>query len=113
MSGFTNNIRTILQLDDKDWKKSLDSITKAEKEHSSKFKQLQREQAEALQAKSKILIDQNNKVSSLENEIINKINERIKVRQNEAKLDEQSKKESIALINKEIALLRDKKNIEV
>ena len=78
MSGFTNNIRTILQLDDKDWKKSLDSIKKAEQEHSSNFKQLQREQAEALQAKSKILIDQNNKVSSLENEIINKINERIK-----------------------------------
>jgi len=31
--GFSNQIKTILKLDDTDWKKALDSINKAEKEY--------------------------------------------------------------------------------
>ena len=47
MSDFINKIKTILQIDDKDWKKSLESVTQAEKEHASTFKKLQKENQNA------------------------------------------------------------------
>lgn len=109
MSGFTNNIRTILQLDDKDWKKSLTSITKAEKEHASKFKNLQREYAEIVQQTTKKITESQKNITESDKEIIktqyeiiNIINKKVEARKKATVAETEQSKEKIAEIRQEL-----------
>ena len=133
MSDFINKIKTILQIDDKDWKKSLESVSQAEKEHASTFKKLQKENQNALAELNKEIINQRNKIAETSVDILKQIKERGKARKEEkaqlellqkaqengdkqaiasAKAIYKEKQQNISLINKEISLLRDSKTIQ-
>ena len=137
MSDFVNKIKTILQLDEKDWKKSLESVNQAQKDHATTFKKLQRENQEVLNKTSIELVKQKDTVVKTSEEITSKIKEKVKARNEERQaLEKLNKaiiknnedeiatarkiyaekqkqvKEHISLLNKEITQLRERKAVE-
>lgn len=137
MSDFVNKIKTILQLDEKDWKKSLESVNQSIKENASVFSKAQEANQKELNNTSAEIIRQKNTIVKTSDEIIEKIKAKSKARieeqqaleklnkailsgnqkeiDSERELYEKKKKyrqDNIPLLNEEIRLLKEKKATE-
>ena len=100
--SFSNKIKTILELDDKDWKRALGSISEAEKEY---YKESKRNTEQLIQAKEKLqaLEEENSKkIKNINDQIIQAESEKTKAMKsgNSEKIKQYN--ESIRLLKQEL-----------